>query len=190
MKMKNKFLWLRHITALSLMIAVFAATSLVASAAPDKNVAMGELIVSGSSVDGSEPAVMLNGERAISGRTFFSSGTIATTETTSATVNLGKLGSVSLAPNSALTLHFGNGAISGTLTAGQINVANSEGVAVNIVNVEGASVTNAQQDDEGKVSRGSQTALVLVFVGIVAATAIYLYTRDRDNVGTTVSPVR
>ena len=139
MKMENILFRLRNFTAFCLMVAVFAATSLVASAAPEKNVSMGELVVSGSSVDGNEPAVMLNGEKAFNGRTFFSSGTIATTDSTTATVKLGKLGSVSLAPNSVLSLSFGDNTINGTFTAGQIKVANSEGVIVNIINAEGFS---------------------------------------------------
>jgi hypothetical protein len=203
MKMENKFFWLRNVTAFCLMVAVFAATSLVASAAPEKNVSMGELIVSGSSVDGNEPAVMLNGEKAFSGRTFFSSGTIATTEKTSATVNLGKLGSVSLSPNSVLSLNFDKNTINGTLTAGQINVANSEGVNVNIVNTDGSAIISqgglynantdalpSKQDDDNKVGGGSQLALIAVFAGVVAVAAIYVLTRDDNNVGTTVSPVR
>ena len=204
MKMENRFFWLRNLTALSLMIAVFAATSLVASAAPERNVSMGELIVSGSSVDGGEAAVTLNGEKAFSGRTFFSNGTISTPESTNATVKLGKLGSVQLAQNSVLGLSFGENAINGTLTAGQIKIASSEGVVVNIVNAEGSAVTAVnglynvaaaavpaqQDDDEGSVSDSSQFALIAVFAGVVAVAAIYVLTRDDDDVGTVVSPVR
>lgn len=205
MKMENRFFWLRNVTAFCLMVAVFAATSLVTSAAPERNVSMGELIISGSGADGSEPGVTLNGEKAFSGHTFFSSGTISTTESASATVKLGKLGSVQLAPNSVLGLSFGDNAINGTLTAGQIKVLNSEGVIVNIVNAEGSAVTATesglynvdtaalpaqQDDDDGKVSDASQTALILVFAGVVAVAAIYVLTRDDDDVGTTVSPVR
>ncbi len=203
--MENRLFWLRNVTAFCLMVAVFAATSLVTSAAPERNVSMGELIISGSGVDGNEPAVMLNGEKAFSGRTFFSSGTISTTESVTATVKLGKLGSVQLAPNSVLGLSFGENVINGTLTAGQIKVLNSEGVIVNIVNAEGSAVNatesglyNAdtaalpaqQDDDDDKVSDASQFALIAVFAGVVAVAAIYVLTKDDDNVGGTVSPVR
>lgn len=207
MKLENKLNWLRNITAFCLMIAVFAATSLIASAAPERNASMGELIVSGNYVDGNEPAVMLNGEKALSGRTFFSSGTIATTESTTATVKLGKLGSVSLAPNSVLSLSFDENSITGTLSSGQITVSNTEGVDVKIqtnkgivgnqamaggvLTVDANAAVPAQDDDDGKVSDGSQLALVLVFVGIVGGTVIYLLTRDEGpNAGTSVSPVR
>lgn len=200
MRMGNKFLGLRNFTAFVLMLTIFASASLVASAAPDKNLSMGELIVSGN---GNEAAVMLNGEKAFSGRTFFSSGTISTPEGTNATVKLGNAGSVSLAPNSVLSLSFDKNTINGTLTAGQINVANSEGVTVNIVNAEGSAITGqgglynasanalpARQDDQGKVSDASQFALIAVFAGVVAVAAIYVLTKDDDPVGSTVSPVR
>lgn len=199
MRMENKFLWLRNVTAFCLMIAVFAATSLVASAAPEKNVSMGELIVSGNGA-GNESFVILNGEKAFSGRTFFSNGTISTTETTTVTAKLGKSGSVTLSPNSALSLSFDNNSINGTLTSGQIKVSNSEGVNVNIVDAQGTALSGsngvynanmpAQQDDEGKVSDGSQFALIAVFAGVVAVAAIYVLTKDEDEVGNTVSPVR
>ncbi len=202
MRTINRFLWLRNIAALSLMVAVFAATSLVTSAAPENSVSMGELTVSGSSADGDQPSVMLNGEKAISGHTFFSSGTIATTESTTATVNLGKLGSVTVTPNSVLSLSFGDNAINGTITAGQVRVLNSDGVVVNIRNAEGLAANNvsegvfsantnaSRQDDNGTVSDSGQLALILVFVGVVAATTIYVLTRNETPVGTTVSPVR
>ena len=198
MRMRNGFLWLRNFTALSLMVAVVAATSLTAMAAPDKKAAMGELLVSGN---GADAAVLLNGEKALSGRTFFSAGTIATDASSTASVKLGELGSVSIAPNSTFSLSFGNGAINGTLSSGEVTVMNSEGIAVNIVNAEGASLnssnngvynTNAlPKKDDDTVSKGGQTALVLIFAGVVAGTVIYLLTRDNDDqVGTTVSPVR
>jgi hypothetical protein len=202
MRTINRFFWLRNITTLALMVAVFAATSLIASAAPENSVAMGELTVTGSSVDGEQPSVILNGEKAISGRTFFSSGTISTTESASATINLGKLGSVTIAPNSVLSLNFGNNAINGTITAGQVKVLNAKGVIVNIRNAQGLAANNvsegvfdanasAPRQDDGTVSDGSQLALVLVFAGIVGAATVYLLTRDEGpNVGTNVSPVR
>lgn len=201
MRTINRFFWLRNITALSLMVTVFAATSLVAFAAPETNVSMGELTVSGNSLDGNEPSVLLNGEKAFSGRTFFSSGTIATTDGTSATVNLGKLGSVNVAPNSVMSLSFGNNAINGTLSSGQVKVLNADGVTVNIVNAEGVAANHsegvydanglpARQDDDDSVGNSSQLALILVFTGVVAATTIYLLTRDEQRVGSSFSPVR
>ncbi len=131
MKENSKTVYFRNIIACCLMFAVFAASSMVALASPETKSAAGELIVSGNNANGA-PYAMLNGERAFSGRTFFSSGTVATTEDNNATVKLGKLGSVNLAPNSILSLSFGDNKISGNLIAGQVKVFSSEGVEVKI----------------------------------------------------------
>lgn len=204
MNTDKRFTWLRNMTAFCLMLTMFAATSMVAFAAPDKNAPMGELIVSGSNFNGAEPAVLVNGEKALSGRTLFTSSTITTTESTSATVKLGNIGSVSLAPNSVLSLNFSENSITGTLSAGKVDVTHAAGVDVKINTSNGSfgneSAANGvvsvdanalPQDDDDSVSDGSQLALILVFVGVVAGTTIYLLTRDTGpNVGTTVSPVR
>lgn len=200
MQNKKSFLGLRNLMVLSLMLAVFASTSLFVSATPDKNVSMGELIVSGNSADGAAFA-MLNGEKALSGRTFFSSGTIATTDSNSATVKMGDLGSIEIAPKSALNLSFGENSINATLANGTVKVLNNAGVKVVVTDAAGAELSgnnglyNAsgakQDDDDGKVSDGSQAALIAVFAGVVGGTIIYLLLRDTgDDLGPTVSPVR
>lgn len=132
MKENNKIVCFRSFVASCLMFAVFAASSMVVFAMPDSKSAAGELIVSGRNTGAGAPFAMLNGERAFSGRTFFSSSTIATSEDNDATVKLGKLGSIDLAPNSILSLNFGDNKISGNLIAGQIKVFSSEGVDVKI----------------------------------------------------------
>lgn len=140
----NKFAWLRSITSLCLMFAVFTATSLIAVAATDKNTSMGELVVSGKYINGAEPSVMLNGEEAYNGRTFFSSGSIVTPEHTNAVVKLGKLGYINVAPNSVLSVNFDSNSISGTLSAGNIKVVNSEGVKVSINTTDKSFTNNAE----------------------------------------------
>lgn len=138
---KNKTIRHRNIIAFCLTIAVFVSTSMVALGAPEKKSLMGELIVSGPSSNGEQVFATLNGERAFSGRTFFSSGTISTSEETTTTIKLGKLGFINLSPNSNLSLSFTENSISGTLSAGQINVFNNEGVEVNIKTPD-AALTN------------------------------------------------
>lgn len=88
----SKTRFLRSLTATSLAAAVFATSSMLGLAAPGK-AEMGELIVSGGS------AVTVNGETANTGRTIFSSNTITTPAAAGATVNLGKLGQIEVAPN-------------------------------------------------------------------------------------------
>lgn len=130
-----------------------------------------------------DDSVTLNGEKVVSGRTFFSSGVVATAEK-SATVKLGKLGYLTLMPNTVVSLNFGENKIAGTVSSGDVTVFNNAGVEVNMEKTSNASANKAQT---GASSR-SIVPIVLVFAGIVGIAAIYVITNgDDDNV---VSPVR
>lgn len=136
--------WLKRVTTFGLMVAVFISSTMfvLAASSPDNKALAGEIIVSGSS---EKSAVTLNGERVYSGRTFFSTGVVATPETGSAVINLGKLGRINVAPNSQLSLSFTPNSISGTLSAGQIKVFSSEGVSVNIATADNVVTNDANQ---------------------------------------------
>lgn len=142
MKNNNIVPRFKRIASVWLMLAVFISSSMFVFAAPENKALAGEITFSGSS---EKSAVLLNGEQTYSGRTFFSSGVIATPETKSAMVNLGKLGRINLAPNSQLSLSFAENTISGKLTAGQITVFSNEGVSVNIETGDNAVSNNAAQ---------------------------------------------
>ncbi len=193
---KNVYMnWLRNITAACLALMIFTSSSMIALAGTENKSLMGEITVSGPNADGSAPSVLLNGENAFTGRTFFSNGTITTSNAVTSTVKLGKLGYVSLAPNSTLTLSFDEKTISGTLSAGQASVFNAEGVDVQIENINNATtavapVNNAQDDDDDSgIFGGSAVGPVLVFAGIVAAAVILVVVNDDDD-DSIVSPVR
>ena len=143
---KNTYLnLLRNITTACLALVMFIASSTIVLASEDKKSLMGQLTVSGKGANGDGPSVLLNGERAFTGRTFFSSGSFVTSEDTTATVKLGKAGYISLAPNSTLSLNFDEKVISGVLSAGQIKVFNAEGVEVKIQTPEGV-LSNKSND--------------------------------------------
>jgi len=145
MKKNTNATRLRHTLTFCLMLAVFSTYTMTASALPENKSLMGELIVSGHNVNGNGVLATINGERAYSGRTFFSSGTIATSDNTSATIKLGKLGFINLMPNSNLSLSFSENKISGMLSAGQIKVFNNDGVEVNIQTADSLISNEAQQ---------------------------------------------
>ncbi len=178
MKKNTNAAWLRHALTFCLMLAVFSTYIMTASAMPDNKSLMGELIVSGHNVNGSGGSATINGEAAFSGRTFFSSGVIATAENTSATIKLGKLGFINLTPNSNLSLNFSENKISGTLSAGQIKVFNNEGVEVNIQTPDSLISNEAQQ--KGIFSVDVQSGATKAFA---ETGAVYM------NNGTTVVPV-
>lgn len=183
MKINNMAALIRNIAAFCLMVTVFVSTSMVALAKPGSSLA-GEIIVSGHNTTGVEPAVMLNGERIFSGRTFFESGVISTSETASATIKLGKLGHVTLAPNSSISLRFSENDISGTLVSGDAKVFNNQGVNVNIENLNAA----RQQDDDDDDDDDSILIPLLIFTAIVGAAVVYVVTNDGED--TVISPTR
>ena len=116
----------------SLMVSLMGFQTTMAFAVSDRGVAAAEIIVTGQSRSGEKPFVEVNGERAFSGRTFFSNGTVSTNEFNSATISLGKLGRIILSPSSSLTLSFSEGRIAGVLSKGNVSVSNMEGVSVTI----------------------------------------------------------
>jgi translation initiation factor 6 (eIF-6) len=154
--------------AFCLVLSIFATSTMFALAAG--NVA-GEIIVSGH---GDKASVTLNGEKAFSGRTFFSSGVIATTEN-SAIINLGKLGRVSMSPNSTLSLNFTENTISGEVLSGTVKVLNNEGVTVDVKNLD----KEDQSSSAAKKGAGFWVP-VAILAGAVGA-AILFVTLNRDD---------
>jgi len=174
MKKNNTVAWVKSVAAFCLMVTVFVSTSMITLAKSDSSLA-GEITVSGQKTNGVEPAVMLNGERIFSGRTFFESGVISTSETASATIKLGKLGYINLAPNSSLSLRFSDNNISGTILNGDVKVFNNPGVTVNI---ENAGTKSKQQTGTG----GSDLTIpLLVFAGVVGAAVVFVLANGGDE---------
>lgn len=147
----NSKQWIRKALSSCLMVAVLATSSMVAFAG-GTNVS-GELSVIGT---GDNATVIVNGEAAKSGRTVFSTSTVTTPEFASATVNIGSIGEIELAPNSTALLTFTDKGISADLSAGQIKVLRStQPVSVNTLSgtvalVAGGSVKAVQDDYKDK----------------------------------------
>ncbi len=192
---KNYAIYLRNITAACLAMVIFTTSSMIALAGTETKSLMGEITVSGNTTNGNDAFVLLNGENAFTGRTFFSNGTIVTPEAVTSTVKLGKLGYVSLAPNTTLTLSFDEKTISGTLAAGHAEVFNAEGVDVKIENLNNATTSVApvnprQDDDDDGIFNNSAVGPVLVFAGIVAAAVIIVLVNRDDEENRSLSPTR
>ncbi|MFV0387595.1 MAG: hypothetical protein ACK5NT_02475 [Pyrinomonadaceae bacterium] len=117
--------WNRRALSLCLMAAMFAAYSLNALAATPKMA--GELIVSGKSI-GEQTSVMVNGSNVESGSTIFSSSSIVTPENADATVNVGKIGRVQIAPGTNISLSFDSNSFTGNLVAGKTVVLSASDV--------------------------------------------------------------
>jgi hypothetical protein len=151
--MNSKGLTYKALTT-CLMVAIIATSSIFVSAAPGK--AIGELTFSG------DPAqVSINGEAVPSGRTLFSSNTIAT-DTTGATANFGKFGKIELAPATTISVEANGADLTATLVKGKVTAlaAPEAGFAV-IANEKlmrlaaGASATSGKFDDDQRDANGN-----------------------------------
>lgn len=166
--MKNN-LWsvlIRSSVAVFLLLAVFSTSSMFALAGtPDKRIA-GELVVSGGS-ETDTAFVTVDGERAITGRSVFSSSTIKTPANVGATVNLGKAGRVEIAPNSSLNLNFTEDAISANLIAGQIKVFNAAGVQAKVQTKDETVTADSNQSNMFAVDVSSGVTKAIAETGSV-----------------------
>jgi hypothetical protein len=108
----NSKTWIKKGLTVCLTVAISATYSMVALAAQGS--AVGDLTVTGKS------NVTVNGETAQSGRTIFSSSSVKTSETSSATLNLGKLGKIEVAPNSTFNLNVTDKGVTGDLVEGKV----------------------------------------------------------------------
>ncbi len=199
----NSKVWIRKALSMCLVVATIATYSMVALAGSER--VAGELSVSGKIVNGETPFVKVNGEAAQSGRSIFSSSTIATPENASATVNIGKVGKIELAPNTTLALSFDEKGINGDLLAGRVTVLNSSDT-VNIKTLDGtiaklnagnsAVATGKVQDDDDDDNDGGGAVLIwAVILGGAAVGIILAATTDNNRIAVggnslVVSPTR
>jgi hypothetical protein len=186
----NSKLWMNKALSMCLVAALIATYSMTTLAGAGK--IAGELKVSGKNFNGEMASVNVNGEAAKSGRSIFSTSTIATPDEASAVIDLGKIGSIQLAPKTNLVLSFNEKGISGDLLAGSVTVLNAA-KSVNITTVGGktlelnagetAAAAGQTQDDDDDSTSGGAAVLpyVLILGGAVAAIVIAAGVIGDDN---------
>lgn len=172
--------FLIKLLSVNLALAILVSSSLVVLAGPNANV-MGELTVSGKVSNGEAPFVLVNGERAQSGRTILSSGTI-TTEDSSATLNFGKAGSVEIAPNSSVAININGSEVSGSVVSGKVKAF-------------GALANSIRTGANSQTSSGANKNWWIWAVVFGGAAAALIYTASNSNSSSTsgggsVSPTR
>jgi len=168
MNYKNARSAFTRLIVFAIAISVFAGqTVLFAFTLPGGGTIAGEITVSGRSASGEKPFVLVNGDRALSGRTLFSNDTVVTTETTSASVRLGKVGRVDISAGSTVTLSFTDDRIDATLTAGNIFVSNNDGVAVKINTPDDTITNEGALHSQFSVSVADQKSAVVAKAGTV-----------------------
>ncbi len=108
----------------TLSAAILTVTTMLSSTPQQAQRVAGDLWLTGS--------VTLNGTPVTSGITVFDSSRIKTARSSSATVNLGKLGRIKLEPEAEMILQFAQGLIGGTQLAGLIAVSANKGVKAKV----------------------------------------------------------
>lgn len=148
--------WSRKPIAVCLSVAVLSVYSMIALASPGAK--SGELSVSGQ--------VTVNGQKVISGGTLFSDSAIATSELSSATVSISKLGRILLAPNTSMKLTFTDNTITGILESGEAQVSTLAGVSVNFATNDGAVVVDGSQATSFNVTTKNGATVVATEAGL------------------------
>jgi hypothetical protein len=128
--------WSRKFIAVVVAVAVLSVYSMVVLAAPGAK-ASGELSVSGQ--------VTVNGQKVISGGTLFTDSTVSTATQSTASVSIGKVGRLDLAPNSNIRIAFSNNSINAMLETGSATVSTLAGVTVNFTTKDGTVVVDGSQ---------------------------------------------
>ncbi len=141
--MLGKTIIRKSITTL-IAVAVWSVFSMAVLAAPDD--VMGEMTVSGQ--------VTVDGQKSVSNSTVISGSTIVTGTNSTATINLGKSGRVELLSDTTVTLKFTNNSIVGMLTAGQVRIANTAGIAATVTTRNATVIADAGQADTFSVDVG------------------------------------
>lgn len=116
-------------------------------------------------------AVEVNGEKAISGGTFFSDSAIVTREQSGATISLGGSGRVALLANSTLRLSFTDTGLKGRLDAGEARVSTPAGVSVSLVTPGGVVLVAGSQATAFSVTTQHGKTEVVATMGSVELTS-------------------
>lgn len=113
----------RTAAALCLTLCLLASQVVAAPVAPAgaRGRLLGEITSTGQ--------VLVNGEEVVSGTTVFPGSRFTTAKGSQAIINLGEVGRVRLASETASLINFGEQKLEGTLEAGVITVSKPEGVA-------------------------------------------------------------
>ena len=192
----NLHLWTRKAISACVLFAVFTTTSMVALAGSGRTAA--ELTVLGKSVNGDDPVVLVNGESAKSGRSIFSSTTIATPEDASAAISIGKAGRLELDPNTSLNLVFDDESVNAQLVSGRLTVSGSLGTVKVRTNdgkttilQAGESITASGQSQAARqTGSGNENWWIWVVVAAGAAAAVLIAVAASNDDDPVVSPNR
>src|SRR2546423_5522023 len=147
--MKAIALMLNKYVALLLVFALFSLTLERTFAAPLSSVGSAPQIVGKLSTRGNR-AIVVNGNNTEAGASILDGATIETPDGTGATISLGALGEIDLAPNTVAVISFSNGQVKVTLKRGCAIVRSKQGVNGSIETPDGTTIPADQPDSENR----------------------------------------
>ena len=134
-----------------LIVAALLSLSIESSfAAPFSTSASAQQIIGKLSTRGNR-SIIVNGNNTEPGASILDGATIETPDGTGATISLGALGEIDLAPNTVAVINYSNGQLKVTLKRGCAIVRSKAGAAGSIETPDGTNVPADQPDgDQGK----------------------------------------
>ncbi|MFL6210368.1 MAG: hypothetical protein ACJ74W_16045 [Pyrinomonadaceae bacterium] len=139
------------------------ATLAAAPAAPGQNQLVGRLTTKGNN------PITVNGSRAKSGESIFSGQQLQTPAGVGATVQLGSLGRLDIAPNTNLTLTFASDQINVNVASGCVILTTNRGVTGTVTAQGTTQHTDATRDSTIDICTGPAGAAPLIGQGAAAA---------------------
>ena len=140
---------LRTHVALLLTFALLTLSVERSFAAPLLSAGSTPQVVGTLSTRGNRP-IVVNGNNTEPGASILDGATIETPDGTGATISLGELGEIDLAPNTVAVITYSNGQIKVTLKRGCAIVRSKQGVAGSIETPDGTTVPADQPDKDNK----------------------------------------
>ena len=114
--------------------------------------------VSGKLITSGDQPILLNGNQASTGATVLSGTQITTSEKSSASVQLGALGSLDIAANTDLNVVFNEKSVAVSLNSGYVTLTTNEGVSGTITTSEGATVKTDPTTRSSVIGKTSNSA--------------------------------
>jgi hypothetical protein len=125
--------------------------------------------------------IMVNGGEAVTGSTILSGAQLVTAAGSSATVQVDKIATVTVAPNSFLTLNFDANSVTVRLVGGDVSIAAAPGVKSAVLDAAGSPVLPKSAAVPSSISRAEGLGIAGVAIGSAALIwAIIAHNRAND----------
>lgn len=168
----------RPIRILSLLVLlavtnvyVFASGAVVSSGKNSSEASASKVLL-GKLITSSNRPIMVNGGEAITGTTILSGAQLTTPATNVATVQLDSLGSVTISPQSSVTLNFDRTSVTVKVASGYATLTTVEGVKGTVIGADGNVVVPGTA---AAMPAGGNTAKNWGIAGVAVGSAAFIW---------------